>query len=128
MISLIYLMRAISFSMTILPSPSVDCKCEWEDEPETFLRKVLNLFYQEGCSDLIFSGHTSMMLMSTYFLIYYCLPNSLMAQLFLVVYNIIGVYVIIGCRLHYSVDSYIATIITTLLFFAFHPTEFTSPS
>lgn len=123
LIGILYLMRAISFSLTVLPSPETNCKCEWEHEPETFLRKILNFIYQEGCNDLIFSGHTAMMLMSSLFLSWYCsdVYNNIFAKLLLVLYNILGVIVIIGTRLHYSVDTYISTIITTLLFFSFHP-------
>lgn len=120
MISLIYLMRAISFSLTVLPSPDTSCKCEWEDTPNTFLRSILNILYQEGCNDLIFSGHTSMMLMSSLFIMYYYLQGKYLQQFMLIMFNCIGVFVIIGTRLHYSVDVFIATIITTLLFFAFH--------
>jgi hypothetical protein len=119
LIGIIYLLRAMAYSMTVLPSPSIHCKCEWEDEPNTFLRSMLNLLYQEGCNDLIFSGHTSMMVMSSLFLCYYCLNKSVLSQLLLVVYNIIGFIIIIGTRLHYSVDVFIATVITVLLFFSF---------
>jgi shingomyelin synthase len=120
LVGVMYLIRAIAFSITVLPSPSMDCKCEWENEPETLLRSILNLIYQEGCNDLIFSGHTSVMLLSTLFLIYYCFPKSLMIQTFFILYNIFGVFIIIGTRLHYSTDCFIATIISTLLFFSFH--------
>ena len=121
MIGIIYLIRAISFNLTVLPAPHPECKCEWEDEPETFLRSLLNILYQESCNDLIFSGHTSMMLMSSLFLAYYCVPNSILAKLFLIFFNIMGVLVIIGTKLHYGVDCWLACIINTLLFFAFHP-------
>ncbi len=123
LLALVYIIRFISFSLTVLPSPSRDCKCEWENKPDTFLRKTLNLFYQEGCNDLIFSGHTSMMLLSSLFLSWYVFPHNRTALVTIVIYNIIGVIVIIGTRLHYSVDVFIATIICTLLFFAFHPIQ-----
>lgn len=120
MVGILYLLRAISFSVTILPSPSVDCKCEWEHQPESILRSILNICYQEGCNDLIFSGHTSMMIMSSLFLVYYYLPNYPLSQCMLFFYNVFGVLVIIGTRLHYTVDVYIASIICILLFFSFH--------
>ena len=126
LLSLVYIIRAISFTLTVLPSPSVDCKCEWEYGPETFMRKILNIFYQEGCNDLIFSGHTSMMVMSSLFLCWYIFPGQYGKIIPIIFYNIIGVLVIIGTRLHYSVDTFIATIICTLLFFAFHPLQLPS--
>lgn len=119
LVAIVYLLRAISFSITVLPSPSTHCKCEWEDEPETMLRSFLNLLYQEGCNDLIFSGHTSMMVMSSLFLCYYYLNKSIFSQLLIVVYNIIGFIVIIGTRMHYSTDVFLATVINVLLFFSF---------
>ena len=121
MISLIYLMRAISFSITVLPSPSRDCVCEWEQQPETPLRSFLNILYQEGCNDLIFSGHTSMMIMSTLFLLYYCLPDNTFIHILFLIYNIMGCLIIIGTRLHYSTDVFIASVINILLFFSFLP-------
>ena len=107
LISIVYLMRAICFSVTVLPSPSRTCKCEWETEPETPLRQLLNILYQEGCNDNIFSGHTSMMVMSSLFLATYVVPNSTFCKSILVVYNIIGFLIIIGTRLHYTVDVFL---------------------
>lgn len=120
LVSIIYIIRAISFSLTVLPSPSTECKCEWEYEPETFLRKVLNFFYQEGCNDLIFSGHTSVMVLSSLFLCWYYFSGKYLAMSGILLYNIFGILVIIGTRLHYSVDTFIATVVCTLLFFLFH--------
>lgn len=119
--SIIYLMRAICFSLTVLPSPSRTCKCEWEEgnEPETPLRQFLNIIYQEGCNDNIFSGHTSMMVMSSLFLVTYIVPNSILCKLLLLIYNIIGFIIIIGTRLHYSVDCFLASVINVLLFYAY---------
>jgi hypothetical protein len=119
LICIIFLIRFISYSITVLPSPSKSCKCEWEVEPETNLRKLLNIMYQEGCNDCIFSGHTSIMVMSSLFLINYILPFSL--NWIIIIYNIIGSIIIIGTRLHYSVDVFIAFVINILLFFSFRP-------
>ena len=121
LISLIYLMRAVCFSMTVTPSPSSSCKCEWEFEPVTPLRKLLNVIYQEGCNDNIFSGHTSMMVMSSLFIVTYIVPGSMLCKIILLIYNIIGFLVIISCRLHYSVDCFIASVISVLLFYAYKP-------
>ena len=123
LIAIVYLLRAISFSVTVLPSPSTHCKCEWEEEPETFLRSILNVLYQEGCNDLIFSGHTSMMVMSSLYLVHYYLYQSNFCVLMILLFNVIGVLVIIGTRLHYTTDVFLATIINTLLFFSFNKTN-----
>lgn len=120
LISIIYTMRAISFSLTVLPSPTTECKCEWEYEPETILRKILNIIYQEGCNDLIFSGHTSIMVMSSLFLCWYYFSEKYMIMLGILLYNVFGILIIIGTRLHYSVDTFIATIVCSLLFLSFH--------
>ena len=110
-----------TYLVTELFEGGFSAKCEWEknNEPNTMLRGILNIIYQEGCNDLIFSGHTSMMVMSSLFLSYYCL-NSPLANLLLIIYNIIGFIVIIGTRLHYSVDVFIASVVNVLLFFSFH--------
>ena len=118
LISIIYILRAICFTVTVLPSPSKECECEWEIEPKTKLRKFLNIIYQEGCNDCIFSGHTSTMIMSTLFLLRYNINNTFV-KVILIIYNILGALAIIVTRLHYTVDVFLATIINILLFFAF---------
>ena len=123
LVGIVYLLRAISFSVTILPSPSTHCKCEWEDEPETFLRSLLNIIYQEGCNDLIFSGHTSMMVMSSLYLVHYYLYESKLCMFLILIYNIIGALIIIGTRLHYTTDVFLASVINVLLFFSFNKTK-----
>lgn len=120
--SLVYLFRSIAFSLTILPSPTPHCECEWEVDPETTLRGFLNLLYQEGCNDLIFSGHTSMMVISSLFLIYYHFGNSFFAKFFFLIYNLFGMCVIVGTRLHYSVDVFLGSAISLMIFFLNHPT------
>lgn len=123
LVAIFYLLRAISFSITVLPSPSTHCKCEWETEPETFLRSVLNVVYQEGCNDLIFSGHTSMMVMSSLYMVHYYLYKSKFCVSMILMFNIIGALVIIGTRLHYATDVFLASIICVLLFFSFNKSK-----
>lgn len=120
-ITLVYLLRSIAFGLTILPCPTPHCECEWEVDPKTTLRGILNLLYQEGCNDLIFSGHTSMMVTSSLFLIYYHFRGSLWVKIMFLCYNLVGIFTIVGTRLHYSVDVFLGSLVSTVVFFLHHP-------
>jgi hypothetical protein len=111
LMGILYLLRLISFSITIVPSPDMHCNTE----PDTALRGVFHQFWQEGCGDLIFSGHTMSMVLASLFIWKYCFPGNYMVAGALVMYNVMGMLLIIGTRMHYTVDVFIATIITVLL-------------
>lgn len=112
LLGILYLLRMISYNMTLIPSPDVNCK---KTEPDTFLRGLLYNIWEEGCGDLIFSGHTMCMVLASMFLYNYCFLNNPIIAGLLVMYNILGIFVIVGSRMHYSVDALMATIVTILL-------------
>ncbi len=98
---LLMVLRALCFSSTILPDSSETC---------------MSNNYMGSCFDLIFSGHTTIMLLSTYiikefFLISLQLYNCL---LFL---NVINAVLIVLCRNHYTVDVILSLIITHFVYF-----------
>ena len=116
LLGILFLLRVISYNLTILPSPEKACKNQWDHEPETYLRRVLNIMWQEGCGDLMFSGHTVCMVLGSLFICKYCCVGNYLAYGTLIAYNILGMVLIVGTRMHYSVDVFMAAVVTILVF------------
>lgn len=94
-IAILYFLRCISYSITILPSPS---KCK--------------LTLTGGCGDLLFSGHFIILTISLY-LIYKNM--SLLYKIIGTIIFILAIYTTLYCRNHYSIDIFISIIISFLL-------------
>ena len=99
MLSIMYFMRAILFSATVLPDSSKRCN------PDNLLG---------GCNDLIFSGHTGLTVITLMFLYYnFYKSNTFIAISILTIF--ILSFVILVKRAHYTVDILLALIIPYLL-------------
>ena len=94
-IAILYFLRCISYSITILPSPS---KCK--------------LTLTGGCGDLLFSGHFIILSISLYLIFKYM--NSFYKIIGSILF-ILAIYSTIYCRNHYSIDIFISIVITFLL-------------
>ena len=92
-IAIIYILRAITTRVTILPSPI----CE----------KLKVVSAVGGCYDCIFSGHTALMLIFAYY-IYKQNPKH---KPYLIAYCILGSVFIIVTRSHYTIDVLVAWIV-----------------
>ena len=75
--------------------------------------------YVGGCSDMMYSGHTSLMLLSTLFLLYYS-PNPVLGWIAAGVTGL-GMYLILATRHHYTADEVIAVGMCSLAFAALRP-------
>jgi hypothetical protein len=95
-------LRALSYRCTLLP-----------DVTQEFKRPGL---FTGGTFDLMFSGHVVFALIPTYCMIYFgwCHPLFL---LFLALVNLLNAWGIIWFRRHYTVDVWMAWLITTLFFY-----------
>lgn len=97
-LSLLYSIRAISFSVTQLPSPNIGCK----------KRTIHNT-----CNDLMFSGHTT--LLTTSLLALYFWKNIKILPLML--YYLVTIAFVILPRKHYTVDIFIASVLSSSIFY-----------
>jgi hypothetical protein len=95
------LLRCICFSVTLLPDSSQMCR-------------VSN--HIGSCYDLIFSGHSTAMFLSTYILRDYFKLNRIKYSI-LQFNNLITSFLIIVCRNHYTIDVIVAYIATNYLYF-----------
>jgi hypothetical protein len=98
----LFYMRPILFSSTLLPDSSQSC----------LTSKTIG-----SCFDLIFSGHSSIMFLSTYILRDYFFISSF-AYYLLQFNNLFTSFLIILCRNHYTVDVLLAIIITHYVYFS----------
>jgi hypothetical protein len=93
-------LRAIFFSSTLLPDSSRMCK-------ESSL--------PGSCFDLIFSGHSTAILLATYVLRdYYKIGN--IKYLLLQLINLITCVLIVACRNHYTIDVLVSIITTDYIY------------
>jgi hypothetical protein len=107
--SITYILRLISINLTILP-PIGDCNHVYADSP---YRSVF-IYDSSTCFDYIYSGHISWMIFIV-LLSYYNKHSKLEIIFYLLSLFMVG-YLIIATRSHYSVDIYLGTLISTLVF------------
>ena len=71
-------LRSITFSVTLLPSPAPHCRpgSKTYDPPKTALEVWFRQDYETGCGDLIFSSHVNFLTTLTFFIFYYLFPSS----------------------------------------------------
>lgn len=132
LMSLLYLMRAITMSVTVLPMSSTTYWCSPKANSTDFVTiatRVLNLMVGFGlsmngkqvyCGDFIYSGHTVILVMC-----WLCI-SEYTPKVFFPIHWLYGLVAFIGIALvvishgHYTVDVIIAYFITTRVFWIYH--------
>lgn len=113
--SMCAVLRIISFLPTVLPGPRHHCRdtSELYKPPKTYkdLLTRQNLF--DGCGDLIFSNHTSILLTASLVLYQYQQYNLHWLLLNFIVF----ITLVIACRKHYTVDIVVGIYVTYLSYF-----------
>jgi len=145
---LINALRTITVSVTSLPDPSPYCQAQFTNPtgwyksqarwPLVFYRAVklvLEPATHHTCGDMVFSGHSVVLLMCCMVFQEYCNPAVFARErrssarvvrvCFLIRFSIatataIGLVAIVGTRLHYTLDVLTATYITILLWDTYH--------
>lgn len=97
----IQIVRALLFSLTLLPDSSNNC--------------TFGLF-SGSCNDLLFSGHISVVLLIILFVNKYKLFNSKFIKNILILIFILMSLFILSSRNHYSIDIITALIITYIIY------------
>lgn len=97
-IAILFFIRTITFSLTILPTPS-EC-----NKPP---------FYTSGCGDLLFSGHYINLTVCMYILLLKTNFHILFKILLGTIY-VLSIYFPLLCNKHYSVDIWLSIIISYL--------------
>jgi hypothetical protein len=108
---LLMFLRAICFSSTLLPDSSQMC---------------LTSSHIGSCYDLIFSGHSTIVHLSTYILVDYFNINKCIKNI-LYINNFIICFLIIACRNHYTIDIIVSIIATNYVYFQDNDKPFLFP-
>lgn len=111
--TILFVARVFMFSMTQLPPPRPGCSSKKEGDPKHY--RVLKKTWQE-CKDLIFSGHTLHTVLVMLFVLY--LAKSPLEKTLVVLASGIALVLIVGSRIHYTVDVLLASLITILIFYS----------
>ncbi|CAM9978336.1 unnamed protein product [Discosporangium mesarthrocarpum] len=143
---MVLLMRAVSVSVTVLPDASPVCRERfsqlWEENlfPGAFMEAARFAWSPTSmvtCGDMIFSGHTSCLMMVALVFRKYCRAKKLQTKVIfkdfhvteqlcsmirLAVYGYVGIgcLVIIGSKLHYTLDVLLAILFNYGVFRCYH--------
>ncbi|KAI9175478.1 hypothetical protein H9P43_006839 [Blastocladiella emersonii ATCC 22665] len=112
-----YLLRAPTVLMTVLPNPLVAC----ESHPDPSLwRDAVQLFFQRrfSCGDVFFSGHSIVFVTAGRLWLRYGANPLARAAVALVTFA--AVTSLVASSYHYSIDVWIACILTSLVFSLYH--------
>ena len=112
----LYFIRGFTVWVTLIPrpehaTPGIDTSRSWF---VNFLLVFLQI--DQTASDLMFSGHTALLVTIAWFFSYYIAHASGMAWL----YTILGMYFILSTRHHYTVDILVAFTVSSLVFWVYH--------
>lgn len=110
-------LREFTIQLTALPSPQSDVGTKWgfiDAFQESFKTRDSEI---HGDTDMIFSGHTgTTSLTILFFMLYTGLIEKWYGKLLYFVIMIFFIYGILSIRIHYSVDTALAFIISLLIF------------
>ncbi|KAF5300990.1 hypothetical protein FQR65_LT19285 [Abscondita terminalis] len=131
-LSLLYLYRAITMYVTVLPMASETYYCSPKTNQTDFLTvsmRILQLFSGLGlsingkhtyCGDYIYSGHTVILVISYLFISEYTPKKLYLVHWAYFVLAAVGVFMLQLAHGHYTVDVVIAYFITTRIFWTYH--------
>ena len=112
----LYFIRGFTVFVTLIPRVAHDTNgVVLSDGWFLAWLKVL-LQIEQTASDLMFSGHTALLVTIACFFSYYIPQASAAVWL----YTLLGMYFILATQHHYTVDLLVAFIISTLLFTLYH--------
>jgi len=120
-VSTALIIRIVSFTVTILPSPSPYCRADSPDynPPDNWMYIFFNMDAVNGCADLIFSSHTGYTIASVLSYNKYGSIKQLKWVGFALI-PIVGI-LIVAFRHHYSVDVWLAWTIMPLAWLVWDP-------
>ncbi|KAJ3254293.1 hypothetical protein HK103_007263 [Boothiomyces macroporosus] len=132
LVGAVYCLRSFTLSMTHLPSPNPACPQVYR-EKSTYLYSTFMGYFtgQSFCSDLLFSGHTSVLMLGIW--IIFSIPanhdsnlkktitssalfHQNLARICSICIAFAGIFSIAQSKLHYTVDIILGIIISGLVF------------
>ena len=117
--TILYLIRAVTFSVTLLPPPISTCELRVAYNITDYLRLGFGqLAGLTTCTDLLYSGHTLIVALCALFLDYYSSVRILALLAYLTA--IAQAFLVIASGMHYTVDIIFAFVLTIGVFTWYH--------
>lgn len=130
--SIVYMLRSITVLLTSLPDSSRVCYEQFTDPltgsykaakmfPTVFFKALeifLNLGRDVTCGDMIFSGHTSVLILVCLVFRKYCINRVGRGVVYFI--TLIGLIAILCSHLHYTIDVIAAIAVTSWTFTKYH--------
>ncbi len=112
LIAVIYIVRALCYTCTILPDASQEC------EPINIGNVIQNplTIFNGSCYDLMFSGHTSIVTLSLLFVIFYGLARTQMEKYYFVSLATVITILTVTSRNHYTIDAIMGVFVSLSIF------------
>ncbi|KNE62816.1 hypothetical protein, variant [Allomyces macrogynus ATCC 38327] len=114
---IIYLLRAPTVLMTVLPNPLLDCVSH--PNPNLFVDALLLLVQARySCGDVFFSGHSIFFVLAARIWITYC--DWRPVQILALIFGCLALFSLVFTSYHYSIDVWIAALIITTVYTLWH--------
>ncbi|KAJ2778523.1 hypothetical protein H4R18_004549 [Coemansia javaensis] len=115
--AILYGIRSVTISITTMPPPAADCKPNLAGSTRELLLSVIpSMLTGEtiACTDMIFSGHTTLLVAS--FLLWTRYARHWGFVAYSGMHTVIGIASVVMARLHYSVDILLAVAVVFFVF------------
>nr|CAH8831147.1 unnamed protein product [Trichobilharzia regenti] len=128
----VLLLRSVTMIITSLSVPGKHladyCSPYVVQNQSERLKRVLHIWLGMGmsisgiqtCGDYMFSGHTTCLTLLNFFITEYSPRKLQVLHTFSWVLNLFGVFFILACHEHYSIDVFIAIYVSSRLFLYYH--------
>ena len=132
---MLYLLRALTMTVTVLPISSDTYHCDPQSTETTYaeiFKRSLRIFIGFGlfvngqqvyCGDYIFSGHTTILILSYLFIKEYSDRSRdwvYWAQWAALFASIAAIFCLVIAHAHYTIDVLFAYLLTTRIFYEYH--------
>lgn len=115
--AILFFLRGTSIAITMLPNPWTQCNIE--EFPNVFIGGLMIILGKKRtCFDVLFSGHSAMITLTTLIWIQY--ETNIIIQLLWIPVATIGYFIMISTRFHYTVDVVYGTLITIVVWSSYH--------
>eukprot|EP00818_Percolomonas_sp_WS_P004163 CAMPEP_0117450064 /NCGR_PEP_ID=MMETSP0759-20121206/8272_1 /TAXON_ID=63605 /ORGANISM="Percolomonas cosmopolitus, Strain WS" /LENGTH=256 /DNA_ID=CAMNT_0005242567 /DNA_START=328 /DNA_END=1098 /DNA_ORIENTATION=- len=118
--SILFFLRGISITITILPNPWEQCRADRFDNIFLAPFKVM-IGHRRTCYDVLYSGHSCAVTLTTLIWIQY--ETNTLIQLLWIPVAICGYVVLVATHFHYSIDVMFGAILTLMVWGVYHYTS-----
>jgi NhaP-type Na+/H+ or K+/H+ antiporter len=116
---ILYIIRAITISVTTLPPPNPNCQPKYARDAVSYAEYAMGQIIGDfTCTDLIFSGHTLTLMIAALTIDWYFSYRFMVPLFYLLA--VVGTLTIVASRMHYTVDVVLSWILCFVVYNCFH--------